>query len=178
MSAHLSPVVLKHHETGLWICSAWTGGGCAPVRPAPRTPRVQPAKPAHTEPSKRQVKGLTESKTKEEKVKCLCTKTRMKERARVWGNKRKREGMVEKEVRGWKRSVSVSKHQKRAENGVWMNRLSLQVSVYLQEVCLKTVWLCPPCGPCHPVWSQHHSIVSRDGHAALWKQTNNINISV
>lgn len=45
---HLSPVVLKHHEARLGVCSAGAGRGGAPAGPIPGTPWVQPAQPAHT----------------------------------------------------------------------------------------------------------------------------------
>lgn len=63
--AHLSPVVLKHHEAGLWVSSAGAGGGSTASRPTAGTPRVQPAQPAHTGPSERQVKSYKNSTARE-----------------------------------------------------------------------------------------------------------------
>lgn len=48
--AHLSPVVFKHHEAGLWVSSARAGGGGTPARATSWTSRVQPAQPAHPDP--------------------------------------------------------------------------------------------------------------------------------
>lgn len=57
-------MVLKHHQAGLRVGSAWAGGGGGGDGAA-AGPWVQPAKPAHSEPGGRQVKGLTDSNTRE-----------------------------------------------------------------------------------------------------------------
>lgn len=123
--AHLSPVVLKHHEAGFRVSSAGAGGGGVPAGPAPRTPRVQPAQPAHTEPSERQV-----SKTRGVVVKrSECRSNRRQKEIKseekekmMWagGGGRKGEGKyIQTERRRGRRSAA--------------NALSLPVSVRLEE---------------------------------------------
>lgn len=81
-AAHLSPVVLKHHEAGLWVSGAGAGGDGAPAGPTRGPSRVQPAQPAHAGPGERRVKGRRKNSTDER---------RSSSKRRVRGDRRQRE---------------------------------------------------------------------------------------
>lgn len=124
--AHLSPVVLKHHEAGLRVSSAGAGGGGTSARPAPRPPWVQPAQPAHTG-SEMQVTRT--QKTKGVQVKKVYRSNRGQKEIR---KKEKGKDDVRRRRRreGGERRGSVSKQREGGEGGRLQTRCHCQ-SVFI-----------------------------------------------
>lgn len=139
--AHLSPVVLKHHEAGLRVSSAGAGGGGTPARPTPWTPRVQPAQPAHTGSGEGRSKVTSTQRWKEGvPVKRLEYR---RDRRQRWirerrdgkddvERRRRRRGGEEGE-KGW--GGKCIRTERRRGRRSAANALSLPVSVRLGEAC-------------------------------------------
>lgn len=90
------------------------------------------------------------------------------EEGRKYNDRGMKKRMLRERSGGEEEVRVVWKERNRRETGEVLS-LSVSGKVFSKKstVVSVTVWSCPPCRPCHPVWSQHHSIASQVGHATL-----------